>query len=525
MKRGTRLALLRATCQGRHFLAPPHPKAPPCSSDLVIDAYGAFETPRDQLDICAGEIDFGTSYEDDVALRSVGEVQIEHRVALVRAPVVVARGTPPVNFDCYCCGQGVGYDVQLPLNVFTVGHRMGGGEVGIACIVEMARVLERGEYGQVLSKTSCCRNVRCLLAQDLLSPENYAAWVESKTQRPQLERGTDRKDQGLVFSENVIFLRCLAVQTPAVLTDKQLSALFEFLVLNSQFIQEREKRFIATAMAAVENPNHFTYKFGNAQSLVERMARMPRNYASNVIFPHILDKSTSAFRWRSKGNRLIETAFPKAADALFAFMCELNAEVQGNERVDGRIAHRVPVGAPHLPLFTPSGFKAALANAVAASPRYVLQFASSPVAMSSVQTGTETQRDMTKLLQLLSGTQKRVATIGKGAASAPTCGSLQSDSGVHTWERYTGVFKAEGYTDAECAEKVSIFVQKHENGNAVGFDKRAPLSGRAQSSKACAALRPVEQVQKRMPKPVTSARLRLGGFFTGLQAMKKTKRA
>ena len=522
------IAILKESCKGRIFTdpirLPPSAKTKEAEDveeaeeveDVPVDAYRAFDSadPDSDDDVLGDALDQEWSnmgaeltYDPEFALDFGQECQTDHmgdtmptesRMTSVKAPAVVARGSPPVNFTCWNCGKHPGAQVQLPVDVFGVAYRTQGELAAMECLVAMAKMLATKQYNEVLTRTTCCSTVRCMLSQGRLCPENYRAWVcagtATGTYRAQLERGTERKDQGLVFSENVILIRMMAVQKPQILSEAELSALFEFVVLNSQFIQEREKRFIATALAAVDNEKAFMYKFSNARKLVAEMAKLPRDYASIVIFGHVMDMTLTAEKWKSKGNRLFETAYPKAYDALFAFLCVDNAAHQGNPtNSDGRIIHRVPVGASYASIFTHAGFRDALARAVKASPKYILKFAHENDTSNNSRggLGTKTQRDTVGLLRLLSGSQKRTYAVANGAVGKPTCGSLQSDSGVHTFERYMAVFKASGFTDAEAKAKVEIFVVMHESGNKVGFEKLHGKSVDTTKSKACATIRKV----------------------------------
>ena len=478
------------------------------SHDPGYEAFDASASDDRQCVTLSGYVEplnLANTFEDE---RGLGELPSDRKIAQVKAPPVVARNDGPNKYRCHCCGNQGGYDVQLPLNVFATAYRTSSGAAAVQALVEMANLLVDGEFEAVYQKTTCCKKIECLIGQDLISADDWCAWVKV-VKRPQLVRGTDRKDQSRIFSENLVLLRVLAMEKPRVLNNEQLRALFEFLVLNSQFIQEREKRFIATAMAVVENPQCFNYKFADPQSVVERMAQLPRNYASLVIFPHVLDETLSPKKWVSKGNRLLETSFFKATDALFAILCDENAAIHGYEEADGRIAHRIPEGAPYAPLFTADGFEAAVTLAVDASPKYTLHFATTERDLSQTanMAGTRARRDMLRMLAALSSSQRRSTTTGKGARAAPTCGSKQSDSGVHTVERYTSVFRAMGLDEAEAAKRVAIFIDQHKSGNRVGFEK---LKKGSLLSKACATIRPPEVVKPVVPQQRNGTRASLG---------------
>ena len=532
--RKLQLDVLRATLTGRHFLRkPPKPekrgRAGPSGgsggSAAAADdaAYPGIDADNDDLDFgvfdshvqkgaALGGDDHGedmlqltNTWEDERDLKE----DMDKRIDSVTAPPVVARADGALDFRCHACGQSGGFSVQLPLNIFSTAYRTANSKVAINCLVELSNMLIRGEYAEVYQRTTCCKKLQCLLGQDLISADDYCTWAQ-KVKRPQLERGTDRKHQSRIFCENLVLLRVLATSTPRVMTNKQLRALFEFLVLNSQFIQEREKRFIATAMAAVGHTEVFPYKFGDPQSVVERMAQIPRNYASRVIFPHVLVSGLNSKKWVSKGNKLLETAFPKAADALFVILCLENAKANEHEVVDGRMVHRVPHDAKYASLFTPEGFHKALWLACGGEKphKYTLRFASSGRDLRETTSygNTRTQREYHRMLTALTSKQRSDTTTGKGAPAAFTCGSLQADSGVHPKARYLGVLKALGYSDEEAEETVALFLDEHPSGNTVGFEK---LNKDSPLAKACATVRPVELVKKRVPAVYNSSRARL----------------
>jgi len=351
-----------------------------------------------------------------------------------------------------------------------------------------------------------------MLAQNILKYECYEAWARSLTARTQLERGTDRKDQGLSFSENLIFLRTLAVMSPCPLTDEELFALFEWLVLHAQWIQEREKRFIATAMAVAQNPHLFGYTFANKQRFVDRMGSFVRKYALNVIFPHIMDTTSPQgikwHRWKSTANCLLETGMPKAPDVVFALLCEDNWEAWGEPKdANGRYEHRVPRGNPEsAKLFTREGFEEALTRCthintgkvnpktreeVLVAVQYKLSFA------SEAEAGSSKRNDAAKLQKKISGSHRKLYTVGHAVAAAPTCGSAQANSGVHPRYRNEGIWKALDYNSQEAKARTDLYMQDHENGNSVGHEKQS--SGDKSKSKACTVIRPITAY---VPPPV-----------------------
>lgn len=537
--------LLRVTCRGKTFLD--HREA--VVEDPEIDDYAHFATPRARCEISyeaelsGGEggaaDDPGDADEHGSAPEYAPTFGSKNALAHascvvphVQAPAVVARGSPPSGFTCACCGKGAGYTLQMPWNAFATAYRVHGGAHAVACVVAMGSMLAQGATRAALKRLAVCKHVNCLMAMDMLDAAEHGAWIASEKQRPQAERGTARKNQSSSFRKNVDLLRYLYTQTPPILTGRQVSALFEYVVLNSQQIQENEKRFIATAMAVAENPHLFPFQFGDRQSMVDRMARIPRNYALSVILPHILDTELDAFRWSAKGKRLLETASPKSSDALWAIMCDTNSEANGRQREGGRLVHRLASSSEEKgAVFTAAGFKRALARAVKASPKYTLTFSSGGPTLSSVggrrAAGKRAPRyKVHELLRILSGSERHGSTVARGAIAAPTCGSRQSDSNAHTHERYVAVFLAEGLTLAEATDRAAIFVDRHPVGNAVG--KERLRKGKA-GSKACHALRPLSAPlafgYSATSAPTRGARMRLDPAYSNLVPVSKRARS
>lgn len=462
---------------------------------------------------CPTPLEIGKTYEEKV--RSQSEVPSVRRVQTVTTPKVVARAALPTSQTCFCCGLHTGTDMQTPNDVFAVGFRIGGSAMGIRCVRQMAELLEAEDFAEVTRRTACCRMTTCMLAQNRLTTDHYEGWFWSKDpetgkRRPQLEKGTDRKDQGLEISENLVLLRCLAVQDPPVLTNGQLAALWRWVVAHSQFVQEREKRFIATAMAVANNPHLFGYEFGDPQSFVNRMAAFPRNYAHRLIFRHILRNDLNRHKWKSGINKLLEAAMPKPYDVIYALLCEDNWHHQDRPRDgNGRPVHRVTRGAPHAKLFNVCHFKKMLQSAIAPDKKgggldLYFQEASS-VGSETARVGTP--REQRELNKLLTGSRKAGKTKGYGVADFPTCGSRQKTSSAHPAERYAAVFDAQGtYSVKEREDTVSLFLDSYEDGNTVGREVQKP-SDPGSLSKACAVIRRVETYDPPAPASTSLRRL------------------
>ena len=470
--------------------------------------------------------EYKATYEEEHHLSPIDP----HNLKIVQYPCIIARGSPPRSWKCWCCGEKQAHDVQMPQEVFATAFCVAGPVKAIECLQSMADLLVQRQFADVIKKTAFCRRVRCMIAQHKLTSTNYFHWYFSGTKtggrpRMQLERGTDRKDQGVVFADNILLLRWAFMQDPPILDEQQVKALFHWVVVNSQFVQEREKRYIATAIAVAESST-FPFKFTGAQkqSMVDRMSSIPRNYTHVVILPHILDKTRDNDRWQSMGNRLLETAFPKAADALYFLTCLTNWENQQRPRdANGRPEHRVPKGnvddaaarkrhAALLELFTVKGFRGAITKAVAehGDEGYQLFYAASTPTKSSVKLKKrQSCIDTHKLLTLLTGTNKRCYTYAnpvKGVWASPTCGSVQADSGVHTKQRYDAVAEGLLMEGQEKQDAVSLFVDVWEAGNAVGKEKLKGKRADKSKSKACASLRPVKEHTDRQLESVNAAK-------------------
>jgi hypothetical protein len=518
-----RVQLMYCTVTGKHIYADEE-DGKDGADDKPLDEYGAFDANdeganrlqilaravQDELDKewSAYDPEYGTTYEEE---RMVGKGADENPVADVKAPLVHAHNPPPVSEVCFCCKQKTASAYQTPECVFVVATRLVNAGFGVECVKELARLLVANNQVEARRRTACCRTVRCMLAQNILKYECYEAWARSLTARTQLERGTDRKDQGLTFSENIIFLRTLAVMSPPPLSNEELFALFEWLVLHAQWIQEREKRFIATAMAVVNNPHLFGYTFSDKQRFVDRMGSFVRKYALNVIFPHILVMDLKWGRWKSTANCLLETGMPKAPDVVYALLCEDNWEAWGKPMdANGRYEHRVPRGNPKsAELFTRDGFEEALMRCthregakvdrktgkkVQVAVQYRLNFScdvdangvggGSGVGGSGSNKRSETQ----KLQKKISGSHRKQWTVGHAVAAPPTCGSEQANSGVHPRDRYENTFRAFDHNRQEAKAKADLFMQDYENGNDQGHEKQSANKDKA---KACTVIRPI----------------------------------
>ena len=477
--------------------------------------------------------------------REVKEPEMDQRIDKVKAPGVVARGTVDRSkYKCWCCGERAAHDLQMPSDVFGVAYTKDGPAGAIRALKEFSRALVSGDYEEAIKRTACCRQLECMVAQGKLTPENYETWRFSVTKnkktgeetraRNQLERGTERMDQGVIFSDNILLLRWIFLlkdkDGACVLSKEEIRALFHWVVLNSRFVQEREMRYIATAMAIVGSSS-FPFTFVDEQSFVDKMSGVPRTYCFKRLLEHIFDTKRDPYHWKSWGNRLLETAFPKAADTAYLLVCRENWIAQGRPRKDGRPHHRVSPDNKELQkLFTGAGFRRALQQATKENPMYKLYYAShSGISKKDVKGARATSRDETRaLLKAISGSHRSGPMKAKGVKGkkcAPTDGARQADSSVHTEQRYDGACEGIGLDEHEKEATLSLMIDKHKKGNSVGKEKLQGVNADKTKSKACAVLRPVELytppvVQRIETKRTLAERMFKGASFVAVKQAK-----
>lgn len=542
--------LLKVAASGRHFMAASlcqpvgvtdaADAADAEETDAAIDSYLSSIAPTNNASASLGDVGLSHQFEEDMEMvwereialnweeeQQVGGISDDRKVDAVVAPVVVTRGTPPVNYTCFCCGVRSAHDLQLPSEVFNVAYTAEDEEGALHNLHEMAQRLVAGDYDAVIARTSVCRRLRCMIAQNKLTCGDYEAWRYSGKMdedgnrgapRKQLMLGTDRMNQSILLIDNLLLLRWLHVirdeYGEATFTKAQITALFRWFVLNSQFVQEREKRFIATAMAIVESAN-FAFAFQPAQSFVDQMASIPRNYVETQLLAHIFDDTLDPDRWISWGMRLIETGCPKAADAAYMLMCIFHWRAEGEPRdADGKPIHRIRHNAKCKELFTVNGFGAALALATSSHNKgegHRLYYASAPAGKSSVNWGKgQTREDTRQLLKLITGgSNRRGYTVGHGVQGEkckPTCGSEQADSGVHTEQRYNGIAVALHLEGKEKQDMLHLVIKVLPMGNNEGKEKLSGEKADKTKSKACAVLRKPTEYTPKATMPVTHTR-------------------
>lgn len=503
----------------RHARAGDAGDAAAASQVYIAPGFSQEQYDSDMKREMAWEKEFAHDWEQE---REVNEPPDDRRWKIAEPPAVVTRGSiDRSRYMCHCCGKRSACDLQMPDDVFNVAYTVDGPAGAIRALKAFAEMLTSKDFEGAVSRTCCCRQLECMLAQGKLTPENYEAWrfsgkKDEKTgeaieaPRNQLERGTERMDQGVIFSDNILLLRWIFMlrdgKGEAVLSAEEIRELFHWVVLNARFIQEREMRYIATAMAIVESGD-FPFKFADAQAFVNQMAGVARTYVARRLLAHIFDTELDKNRWKSKGIRLLETAFPKAADTAYLLMCRANWIAQGKPYHDGRPAHRVAAGALHAVLFTAPGFSSALQAATTENPTYSLRYASSTVTPNSVKGCKAQTREATReLIKAVSGSRRSGALKANGVQGrkcAPTDGARQSDSSVHTAQRYDGACEGLGFDQQEKAETLALMIDEHRKGNSVGKEKLQGVNADRTKSKACAVLRPVEVYTPPEVRPVS----------------------
>lgn len=447
-------------------------------------------------------------------------------------PVVLARGSPPIYATCFQCGTPQsGFAVQSIAHIYwtAIDARPNDELAVVTCLTEMAALLRSGRDHEVASRTACCANIDCMIRAHVMTVEYRDHWLYHTDQRKQAERPPPRLDQHEEVRDILEILRSLVVQGALDLED--VKHLVRYTAMNSQFVQEREKRFAATAMAVVENENLMGFKFPDAQRFVDRMSGFIHGYFMNVLVPLVMDTTSDLDDWRATLNKLLRTALAKAADAVYALMVEANAETRGfpiepaaplppghDDLADlpfgayvqqhGRIAHVVPESQPELrQLFEPREFTRRLRECVKASPEYEFKYVSAArdaqattrpklrgdgrVFYDGLRVSTNggsgsTSFDVVESLRRVAGrfNQKETAK-GCGQVDVPTSGDLALESNVHTRMRYHNLFIGLGFAPHEAEQRVAMMLTYHPPHNTVGLEWHRNGKGR----KKCYVLR------------------------------------
>ena len=86
---------------------------------LPLDMYSVFD--RERPAVFAPEFDglmdrqwdkeYKNTFEEECRVK---DIDMDQRVKEYDPPSVMARGTPPRDYMCWCCGRQVAHDVQMP---------------------------------------------------------------------------------------------------------------------------------------------------------------------------------------------------------------------------------------------------------------------------------------------------------------------------------------------------------------------------------------------------------------------------
>ena len=446
-------------------------------------------------------LEFEASFEDVVERGATGFSILGGVVA----PCCYARSTIPSHLTCFQCGCRPGWQLQLPFQVFDTAVRRFGEQdpsgAAVDVVVMMATMLSSGKDEEVVQRLAVCNNIDCLLRASLMTPEWRSAWLDGP-RRPQEERETVRKDQTVLLEQNLNLFHDLVKKDKLKLLEVQ--HLMRFLSLNSQFVLEREKRFISTSMAVAEHEKAFGYRFPNPQRFVNRMASLAHGYMLNAIVPHIMDTDMLNMQWQAHLQRLLFTAYPKPPDVVYALLVEAVAEEHGFQRspapalhdgfdsskeeppfgwgiqTRGRIDHCVPEGPSGealRKLFEPPHFLERLQACISKAPSYELNFAfsshvrhanaSNPYAALRTSRTTDadgvTRRpqrvDIYAAMRALNDPYaKKLTTTGHGVAELPSSGDTSYETNVHPKLRYFNLWRGLGFDDCDAEDRTALML-------------------------------------------------------------------
>ena len=416
---------------------------------------------------------------DEFELRAGFEEGRDHNldhvgIDVLHSPTCRSRGGTASRYMCWQCGQRQGYEFQSPSDVFETAWRCVddcAGQSAVRAVKQMATLLREGQFESVASRCCVCSNVDCVLRASLMTPEWRMKWLDGN-RRPQEERDNTRKNQVVLVERNVRLLHNLVKGGVLDLVDVQ--HLLRFVASSSQFVHEREKKFIAVAMAAAEHPHLLGFDFADRQRFVDRMAAFANGYVVHVLAAHCATLSFRDSAWEAHLQKLVDTALPKAHDAVFALMVEANAESNGFQREPlqpgetvwapvvgraGRLVHQ-----SSLDVFSPRVFFQRLSLCVTASPSFGLSFegcgrydGSNPFqALVTSNQGKQRGYETQMAAQAVSGGPQH--TTAHGTVDLPASSDLQMETNVHPRLRYKNLFLALGYSDDEAEERIALML-------------------------------------------------------------------
>ena len=223
---------------------------------------------------------------------------------------------------------------------------------------KMANLLLAGRHNEVYRRTQVCGRPTCRTAQLLEEPERFAFWKASH-RRPHHEQATENKDANTALRLNCMLVRKQVLlhreesdrsreasfvpreQDRLGLSEPQARALLAHIVDCSQWMQAREKNYLACADFFIVHATAIGFSWPNNQQMKERMHSAARNYVQVVVLPHILQKpdpnknhSENESDWSKDLAKFFGGDFEtQAIDAMLALMRMTYQCERGEERV------------------------------------------------------------------------------------------------------------------------------------------------------------------------------------------------
>jgi hypothetical protein len=226
---------------------------------------------------------------------------------------------------------------------------------------KMANLLLAGRHDEVYRRTQVCGRPSCRVAQMLEDPVRYAFW-RSSHRKPNLEQATENKDMQSALRTNCMLLRKQYLRhldetkrggpkfvpnehDRLGLTKVQVTALLTHVVDCSQWMQQREKDFLAAADFFIVYAAEIGFNWDDNQWVKESMHRCARNYVNLVVLPHILqapdafkDRKDNEADWTAELKKFFGNEYEtQPVDCVLSLMRLKYQEQHGNPRV-----------APHL---------------------------------------------------------------------------------------------------------------------------------------------------------------------------------
>ena len=349
------------------------------------------------------------------------------------ADVFVASRT-----TCWACGARSSARFLTPLEVFACGFVHDGSRGAVASLASLGALLERDEAA-ARERLGVCDDPRCQLRQQCLSPAYRTKWLLG-TRRAQGEIPSARLGQNLTIQQNAALLHMVSMSTPRA----HLRAMFECLLSNSAWVQERCQKFQATARSVIGN-QLFSFVFEDEPAAIRVLSRLPHVYCRVVLWQHITSPMRSRARWFSRLRAILETGTPRVGDALYA-MAVVQTIKQCAKGPDGEPQFYVHSEAA-AESFKPTAFGAAIKACVDSLPEHWVH-AQDP-------------------------DQERCAPPKRVRAShgVPTCSSLAAESIVKTNDRYYGAMRGLGLGATETEEMLLCFLESLPAGNGRGHEK------------------------------------------------------